>query len=307
MLVFPPYCPMTADDARHRIAEAQRLESAGELGDAVEAYRSVVMELERGPGGVAELADAHAGLIRALYFHSTTARVMRAYRKYLAECAPPCDAQYDEIYSDGLIATDSCPVPFRRRERFHSLAGLFQRTRGLPGAVAECGCFTGLSSYLLCRYLKLEDARFDGTGYEIYDSFAGLSAPQPEDEIPEDHPEAAALRANSVPGHFSVTLDRVKTALGEFPGIGFFPGWIPHAFPRDSATRYRFVHLDVDLHQPTHDALQYFYPRLAPGGLIVCDDYGWPGAKKAIDEHCAAHGIRPEVTPHLQAYFAAPG
>ncbi len=30
-------------------------------------------------------------------------------------------------------------------------------------------------------------------------------------------------------------------------------------------------------------AFRYFYPRLVPGGVIMSDDYNWPGAKKAID------------------------
>lgn len=298
---------MTADEARRSLAQAGQLESSLAPRDALETYRSVVLELERSAGNVGELVDAYAGLIRLLYFHDRPSRIMRAYRKYLAECAPACDSQYDEIYCEGLVATDSCPVPFRRRERFHSLAALFQRTIDLSGAVAECGCFTGLSSYILCSYLRMADPRFDGAGYQIFDSFAGLSAPQPEDEVPQDHPEAASLRANCVAGHFSVTLERVKLALAAFPRIAYFPGWIPHSFPRDSSTVYRFVHLDVDLYQPTRDGLEYFYPRLAPGGLIVCDDYNWPGAKKAIDEFCAARGIQPAVTPHTQAYFAAAG
>jgi len=48
-----------------------------------------------------------------------------------------------------------------------------------------------------------------------------------------------------------------------------------------------FVHIDVDLYQPTLAALEYFYPRLAAGGIIVCDDYGslsFPGAYKAVEE-----------------------
>jgi hypothetical protein len=50
---------------------------------------------------------------------------------------------------------------------------------------------------------------------------------------------------------------------------------------------FSFVHLDVDLYQPTHDSLAFFYPRMVTGGIIVCDDYGFdscPGAKKALDD-----------------------
>ena len=47
------------------------------------------------------------------------------------------------------------------------------------------------------------------------------------------------------------------------------------------------MHIDVDLYGPTHDSIEFFYPRLNKGGIIVCDDYmhnTCPGATKAIDE-----------------------
>ena len=42
--------------------------------------------------------------------------------------------------------------------------------------------------------------------------------------------------------------------------------------------------------QPTIDSVSFFYPRLSPGGILVCDDYGFttcPGATRAIDEFFA--------------------
>ena len=76
--------------------------------------------------------------------------------------------------------------------------------------------------------------------------------------------------------------------LGGFKGIHIYPGWIPNEFYRVSHLRFRLVHIDVDLHEPTRDALEFFYPRLALGGMIVCDDYGstyCPGARKAMDDY----------------------
>jgi hypothetical protein len=54
------------------------------------------------------------------------------------------------------------------------------------------------------------------------------------------------------------------------------------------------VHLDVDLYEPTLACLEYFYSRLAAGGVIICDDYGaplFPGARRAWDEFCARHDV----------------
>lgn len=48
-----------------------------------------------------------------------------------------------------------------------------------------------------------------------------------------------------------------------------------------------FVHIDMDIYEPTKAALELIYPMLVEGGIIVLDDYGFwttPGVKKAVDE-----------------------
>ena len=294
---------MLADEARRLIDEAMAHESAGKHDEASHIYRSIVSELERKPEYRSELSDAYAGLLVTLSMQGRRARVMRIYRDYLAECAPRHAPPFDEIYCDALLATGDLPAPFERRERFHTLATLLERVLPLRGTVAECGCLRGLSSYILCRHMKLHDESFDGTGYQIFDSFQGLSVPQREDEIPDNYPDAARLRAMCVPGYFSAPLEAVKEALRMFPGIEYFAGWIPASFPQHSKTTYRFVHIDVDLYQPIRDSLEYFYPRLATGGIIVCDDYNWPGGRKAIEEFCAARNLEFKTSAHRQAYI----
>ena len=76
-------------------------------------------------------------------------------------------------------------------------------------------------------------------------------------------------------------------------------GWIPSRFADVSAERFAFVHIDVDLYQPTRDSLTFFYERMLPGGIVLCDDYGFascPGALRAMDEFFAG---RPETIIHL--------
>ena len=60
-----------------------------------------------------------------------------------------------------------------------------------------------------------------------------------------------------------------------------------HFFAEVENQRFAFVHIDVDLYQPTRDSIEFFYPRLNPGGILLLDDYGFrscPGATAAADE-----------------------
>jgi hypothetical protein len=224
----------------------------------------------------------------------------RLFGRYVAEFTEP-DAKFDALYIEGLFVTGTAPAPLRRRDRFRSLMREFGRTLALEGCVAECGCFRGLSSFLLCSQLRRHDARFDGTGYEIYDSFCGLSDPQPED-APSAQSDEIAVRSLR-PRFFAFPLEEVQRSLAAFPGISYGPGWIPAGFRPDEDRRYRFIHVDVDLYQPTKASFEHFWPRIVPGGVMVCDDYNWGGAKRAVEEFAAASGSRFSVTGHNQAVF----
>lgn len=51
--------------------------------------------------------------------------------------------------------------------------------------------------------------------------------------------------------------------------------------------KFSFVHLDGDLYQTTADALDWFWPRMVPGGVIILDDVDWPkcpGVNRALEE-----------------------
>ena len=40
----------------------------------------------------------------------------------------------------------------------------------------------------------------------------------------------------------------------------------------DPVNQYALVHLDADLYSPQFSGLQYFYPRMTPGGVIIIHD-----------------------------------
>jgi len=221
----------------------------------------------------------------------------RVFSQYIAEFSEP-DKRFDDLYLEGLFVTGTPPKPLRRRDWFRSLLQEFGRVLSLEGRVAECGCAGGLSSFLRCSRLKRHDRGFDGAGYEVYDSFQGLSEPQPEDALESGADELVAR--SLVAGTFAFPIERVQQSLSAFPKVTYGPGWIPEAFPKDERL-YRFAHIDVDLYQPTKASLEYFWARLVPGGVMVCDDYNWSGARKAVEEFAADSGAKFSVTPYTQA------
>ncbi len=73
--------------------------------------------------------------------------------------------------------------------------------------------------------------------------------------------------------------------------------------------RFAFVHIDANIYQGTLEACAFTIPRVAPGGLIVFDDYNGVcdlGARLAIDEYLAGRGLRPQPLAACSAYVRLP-
>jgi hypothetical protein len=78
--------------------------------------------------------------------------------------------------------------------------------------------------------------------------------------------------------------------------IGHFPASIEARHNR----QYAAVSLDCDLYEPTLAGLEFFYPRLAKGGVLFLHDYSslcWNGSKKAIDEFCMKNNLHVTLMP----------
>jgi O-methyltransferase len=207
------------------------------------------------------------------------------------------DRTFLDFYDQSVRQTGSedqrQPFPHRLYNTLQAFCSVAER----DGWIAECGCFRGLSAHLISSHQRHFKKDFDGEGFQLFDSFAGLSAPTAEDMVGLEEGLQGGTRSCKA-GAFAASLDHVRRSLQEFPKIEFHPGWLPESLNPGLGKAYKFVHIDLDIYVPIKGALEFFYPRLVPGGILVLDDYGfirWPGARKATDEFCAARGLRPIV------------
>jgi hypothetical protein len=173
------------------------------------------------------------------------------------------------------------PDNYRSYDRKFALRELLKLTHGLPGDVGECGVYRGGSAYLMAKELA---RHAPGKRLHLFDSFAGLSAPGPLD--------GCYWRE----GVLACTVLEVSANLAEHAGVvDIHAGWIPNCFSEVTDRSFCFVHIDVDLYEPTLASLEFFGPRMVSGGIIVCDDYGFetcPGARRAVDEFAASGAIQ---------------
>jgi hypothetical protein len=163
------------------------------------------------------------------------------------------------------------PDNWHSLDRKYVLAELLKLVENVPGDTVELGVYRGASSWLICAAL-----RGSVKHHHVFDSFQGLSTP--------DGRDGSYWRS----GDMQCSEQQFRARLQEFDNYVVHAGWIPQRFPEVEDRRFSFVHIDVDLYQPTLDSIAFFYPRTTAGGAILLDDYGFatcPGARAAVDEY----------------------
>lgn len=136
----------------------------------------------------------------------------------------------------------------------------------LPGAIAEVGVFRGGSAKIFCE-LKGERP------LHLFDTYEGLPPSSPAD--------GGVHRV----GQYACTLDSVKEYLRAYPNLHFHKGLFPDSTTGVPEERYCLANFDVDLYAGTLACLEYFYPRMIPGGIMISHDYDLlAGVRQAFAE-----------------------
>jgi O-methyltransferase len=184
------------------------------------------------------------------------------------------DDEYKNIWRQFPEATPEI------KDRKFALYSMAKSLANLPGDSAECGVYNGGSSFLICAAMQGKVDYF----HHAFDSFEGLSTPEAGDKTSDN-------RAYKWQEHdLSIPIETVQKNLSQFDFVRYYKGWIPSRFMDISDRQFAFVHIDVDLYQPTYDSVAFFYERMVKGGIIMCDDYGFttcPGATRAMNEFLA--------------------
>ena len=168
--------------------------------------------------------------------------------------------------------------------------------RGVPGAIVECGVWRGGSMMAAAlTLLRLGDQERE---LYLYDTFAGMPPPSEADTTRSGVRAADLLAQEDEDSHIwaIASLDDVRAAVLStgYPErrIHFVEGLVEETLPAHVPDGIAVLRLDTDWYESTKHELEHLYPRLAPGGVLILDDYGhWQGARRAVDEYLAEKEI----------------
>ncbi|MGN0974526.1 MAG: TylF/MycF/NovP-related O-methyltransferase [Gemmiger sp.] len=151
---------------------------------------------------------------------------------------------------------------------------------GVPGAVAELGCYRGDVSWQL-------NALMPQRRLYLFDTFDGFDARDLAAEKAQGLPEVPGYRFKDA------KADELPMRLPNPGNAVVKKGWFPETAVELEKEKFALAYLDAGLYAPTLAALQFFYPRMSQGGMIfLCGltDPAYPGAAKAFADMEARYG-----------------
>lgn len=121
------------------------------------------------------------------------------------------------------------------------------------GDFVECGCYAGTSMRIVMDVVDLSSR-----GVFLYDIF-------------EHSPEMAH---HAMPDHGPELYEWVKERFAPMPNVSVIKGFVPDSFALGVPDKVSFAHIDMNNAEAEIAALEALESRLAPGAIIVLDDYG---------------------------------
>lgn len=185
--------------------------------------------------------------------HYETIVPLASYAPWLADDA--FNKTYDAIKNHTLVDKYRC----------YELWQLVSETAGLQGALIEIGVWKGGTGALITQKAKLM-----GIGDPVYlcDTFSGVVKAGTNDSTYRggEHADTSEETARTLLARLN--LENARILKGIFPD---------DTGRRVTESKFRFCHVDVDVYQSARDVVEWLWPKLVVGGIVVFDDYGFKG------------------------------
>ena len=185
-----------------------------------------------------------------------------------------------EYENDFYLSCDSS-----RLGKFLAHYHLYDMARKVTGEIVECGIFKGSS---FSRFAILRDLfeNYDTRkiiGFDVFGKF-------PKTKFKADFKKRTEfINEAGEQGISKEQLIKVLKNKGITKNFELVKGditkTIPNYLQKHQELRISLLNLDTDIYEPAVAVLEYLYPKIVKGGILILDDYGvFPGETKAVDE-----------------------
>ena len=172
--------------------------------------------------------------------------------------------------------------------------------QGIQGDYLETGVHTGNSAVTVGAALKNHNLLTTKRMW-LYDAWQGM-------------PEVTAADGETAKAYVGTWGSRSQEAVAnrlsaagiDAAAIVWRKGWFNETFLLPKPASIAFLHIDSDWYNSVMTSLDAFYDLVAPGGVVLFDDFGfWEGTRRAFYDFCHKRQLYPlvERIGSTQLYF----
>jgi asparagine synthase (glutamine-hydrolysing) len=170
--------------------------------------------------------------------------------------------------------------------------------RRIPGDILEFGVALGGSSVLIAKHAT---AMRQFHGFDVFGLIPAPTSAKDDARSKERYEAITAGKSRGIGGdtYYGYRTDLFESVCSTFAKYGRPVGdgrvFLHKGLFEDTWTQYArapiaFAHVDCDWYDPVRFCLNAILPRLAPGGIVVLDDYhDYGGCRTATNEFLSQH------------------
>lgn len=185
------------------------------------------------------------------------------------------DPKFIEAYNKCVEADNGRLLPngYSIKWRIHTLIWASKYASKLEGDFVDFGGGFGLFSSAIYNYLEFN--KMNKT-YFLLDSFEGL---EDKNLLPVER------RAFDNYKRFGNYYEEVKDKFKDYENMIIIPGYVPNTLEKLTTDKVSFVSIDFNCVEPEAAALHFIWDKVVKGGIIIFDDYGFPGHDPQKEAH----------------------
>jgi O-methyltransferase len=160
--------------------------------------------------------------------------------------------------------------------RVHTILWAAYRCSRLEGDFVECGVNKGGYARAIIAYIDIAKA---DKQFFLLDTFKGI--------VPEllTKAEKAAGKQQHFKSYYTDSYSQVVKTFDAFSFVKIIRGQVPETLSQVSADKIAFLSIDMNSIVPEIAALNYFWDKIVPGGMIVLDDYAFVTCELQYEAH----------------------
>jgi hypothetical protein len=187
------------------------------------------------------------------------------------------DRTFSEAYDYAFNATKADPGhhgPWRVHVAMWAAKTALRR----QGDFVECGTARAFVSTAILKYTNWNETS-NGRHFYLVDTFEGIV----EELLTDREREMGPIYWDAI--RYQNNYPDALRNVSPFKNVQLVKGMVPNILPQIPARQVAYLHIDMNSALAEVAALEYFWPKVVLGGVVLLDDYAYAGYEPLREAH----------------------